>query len=224
MGVRKQISLLSQILSKFELKNYAKSAMAKSKLKISKNKGVEICVELQMQGMKRNDILQHFAKICKASTRTIDNWIKEAAPIAQGQINAVNEVKAKEHLAAVESAAKRAGVSKEALVERLAVIALGDVRKLYTIDGGLKPISDWDDEAAGMIGGLESMDETARQTGEVLGTNRKVKLLSPLEAIKILNAMLGYNSPPRAAVDEKGETVQAETVIVFGGVPIKMKQ
>ena len=188
--------------------------MNAKKKKISKAAGVQLCVDMLLQGIKRADILRNIAEICGASERAIEYWIKEATPIAQEQINAANEVKAKEHLAAVESAAKRAGISKEALVERLAVIALGDVRKLYTVDGGLKPLSDWDDEAAGMIGGLESVDETAKQTGEVLGTNRKVKLLSPLEAIKILNAMLGYNSPPRAPVDENGEAVKQVMVIM----------
>ena len=46
--------------------------------------------------------------------------------------------------------------------------------------------------------------------GTYTGTIRKVKLSDPLEAIKIINAMLGYNMPAKVAnTDAEGKTLKS---------------
>lgn len=177
--------------------------------KISKEKGIELCVDDLYKGASTKDILRFFTENYGSSVSTVEKWLKAARPIAEARLKEANDIKTMEHLAIVGEAAKKAGVTKERLIERLAVIALGDITKIFTVDGGLKSISEWDEESAGMIAGLESFDETVRGSGEVLGTNRKVKTYNAIEAIKVLNQMLGYNEPVKSEIN--GSIVWHET-------------
>ncbi|MES2593136.1 MAG: terminase small subunit [Bacteroidota bacterium] len=83
------------------------------------------------------------------------------------------------------------GINKESVLNEYRKIAFSDVRKILTIDGGLKSIDELDDDTAGAIAGIESFDEIERMTGEKLGTNRKIKLHDKLRALEALSKHLG---------------------------------
>jgi len=90
-----------------------------------------------------------------------------------------------------EEYALKSGINKESVLNEYRKIAFSDVRKLLTVDGGLKSIDDIDDETAGAIAGIESFDEIERESGEKLGTNRKIKLHDKLRALEALSKHLG---------------------------------
>lgn len=86
--------------------------------------------------------------------------------------------------------AEKNGINKESVLNEYRKIAFSDVRKILTIDGGLRSIDDLDDDTAGAISGIESFDEFTRD-GEKLGTNRKIKLHDKLRALEALSKHLG---------------------------------
>jgi len=86
--------------------------------------------------------------------------------------------------------AEKSGISKERILNEYKKIAFSDLRDFLTVDGGLKDISDIDDDCAGALESLESFDEVTRD-GEKLGTNRKIKLHNKLRALDALSKHLG---------------------------------
>lgn len=84
---------------------------------------------------------------------------------------------------------EKTGINKESVLNEYRKIAFSDVRKILTVDGGLKSIDDIDDDTAGAIAGIESFDVEA--DGEKLGTNRKIRLHDKLKALEALSKHLG---------------------------------
>lgn len=174
------------------------------KQKISKEKGQEICADLLYAGQSRKEILLFITEKYKASDKTVDNWLKAARPGVAERLAAAAAIRERVDKEETEASAKRLNLSKERLMEELAKVAFQDPRKLYTVDGGLKPIHEWDDETAGAIGTVESFDVKTdiKEEGETVdsittGTNRKVKSWDKIKAIETLNKMLGYNLPEK---------------------------
>lgn len=89
-----------------------------------------------------------------------------------------------------EEYASKNGINKESILNEYRKIAFSDVRKILTVDGGMRDIDDIDDDTAGAIAGIESFDEVTRE-GEKLGTNRKIKLHDKLRALEALSKHLG---------------------------------
>jgi phage terminase small subunit len=86
-------------------------------------------------------------------------------------------------------------ISREKVIAEYAKLAFFDIRKVLTVDGGLKETTEWDDDSAAAIAGLESFDEKDRASGEVLGIVRKIKVSDKRAALDSLCKVLGYNSP-----------------------------
>ncbi len=82
------------------------------------------------------------------------------------------------------------GINAESVLNEYRKIAFSDVRNLLTIDGGLKDISEIDDDTASSIASIESYEDFNRE-GEKLGTNRKLKLHDKLRALEALSKHLG---------------------------------
>lgn len=85
---------------------------------------------------------------------------------------------------------EKTGINKESVLNEYRKIAFSDIRKILTVDGGLKSIDEIDDETAGAIAGIESMDVLGEE-GEKFGTNRKIKLHDKLRALEALSKHLG---------------------------------
>jgi hypothetical protein len=183
------------------------------KRKISKAKGVEICMELLSVGNSRKEIIQEITAKYKACERSIDNWIKEAAPGLQERQRQAEVIRARENEAAIIESAKKLNLTRERILEEYAKIAFLDIRKIFTVDGGLKPIQDIDDDTAGGLSGIESFDIKTADSDEVLGTNRKVKAWDKKAALDSICKVLGYNAPEKSEV--AGTITLADLPITF---------
>jgi len=96
--------------------------------------------------------------------------------------------------------AEKAEITRDKIVNEYAKLAFFDIRKVLTIDGGLKDTTEWDDDSAAAIAGLESYDEKEPDSGMVLGTVRKIKISDKRAALDSLCKVLGYNSPEKSEV------------------------
>lgn len=187
---------------------------------ISKQQRIELCADLLYAGKSRADIVQSFTKTYNVSPSAVDKWLKAARPIVEQRQKEANAVRMREDAILQAETAKRLNISRERVLEEYAKIAFFDIREIYNETGGLKPIKELSDEAAAALGGVETFAE--KGAGEELGTTQKVKIWDKRAALDSICKVMGYNAPPRAPVDEIGETVEPQTVIMFGGVPIKL--
>lgn len=110
-----------------------------------------------------------------------------------------------------EEYALKNGINKESVLNEYRKIAFSDVRKLLTVDGGLKSIDEIDDETAGAIAGIDSFDEYSRDGSEKLGTNRKIKLHDKLRALEALSKHLGLFEKDNS--QKKNETPELKITI-----------
>ena len=98
-----------------------------------------------------------------------------------------------------EDAAKSAKITRERIMNELANIAFGDIRKLYDGNNALKQLKSTPSEVSSAVAAVES-DELYDWVDGVkvqIGLIKKVKMHSKIQAIDSLNKMLGYNAPER---------------------------
>jgi len=190
------------------------------KRKISREKGVEICGDRMYSGIKPKEIIRELGEKYGVSTSTVEKWMKAARPIVLSRQAAANAIKERVDKEETEASAKRLHITKERLMEELAKVAFYDPRRMYTVDGGLKGVHEWDDEVAGAVGTIESFDVKTdiREGDEVVdsvttGTNRKVKTWDKIRAIEALNKMMGYNAPEKKEATVKVQNLNDEPLI-----------
>lgn len=105
----------------------------------------------------------------------------------------------------------RLGISRERVANELAKIGFADVRKIFTVDGGMMAIREIDDDTAGAIAGIEIQDIKVEDM--VIGKVAKIKMSDKRAALADLNKMLGYNEP------EKTETTLIGATVVYNLQP-----
>lgn len=106
----------------------------------------------------------------------------------------LRNVKVQEYISAKQKEIEeRTGVTQDMVIKELSKIAFLDIRKLYTEDGLLKNISDMDNDTAGAISSLETLEEYEGygDNRERIGDTRKVKLLDKTKALELLGKHLG---------------------------------
>lgn len=88
---------------------------------------------------------------------------------------------------------KRTEVTQDMVIKELAKIAFLDIRKLYTENGQLRNVADIDDDTAGAIYSLETLEEYDGygDDREKIGDTQKVKLLDKTKALELLGKHLG---------------------------------
>lgn len=88
---------------------------------------------------------------------------------------------------------EKINVTKEQVINQLARIAFGDIRKLYNENGGLKNIQDLDDDAAAIVAGIETTEEFDGygEDREQIGYTKKVKIASKDRALDMLGKYFG---------------------------------
>jgi hypothetical protein len=177
--------------------------MKDKKNKISKQKGVELCADFMYAGQKTNEIVRNLTESYGLSRSTIEKWIKTARPIVEERQREAERITTKENEAAIIESAKRLNLSRERILEEYAKLAFFDIRKIFTVDGGLMSIKDIDDESAAAIAGIESYDNKIPDTEIVLGTVRKIKIAEKKGALDSLCKVLGYNLPEKIAQTDK---------------------
>lgn len=107
---------------------------------------------------------------------------------------------------------KRTEVTQDMVIKELAKIAFLDIRKLYTENGQLKNVADIDDDTAGAISSLETLEEYDGygDEREKIGDIQKVKLLDKTKALELLGRHLGiFNDKLDVNVKEKEEKKNA---------------
>jgi phage terminase small subunit len=94
---------------------------------------------------------------------------------------------------AVQKAERGTEVTVARVRDELARVAFSDPRKLYNADGSLKPPSEWDDDTAASIAGVEVFEEFQRegQSRKKVGETRKVKRWDKNKALDSLAKCLG---------------------------------
>ena len=106
----------------------------------------------------------------------------------------LRNVKVQEYISAKQKEIEeRTEVTQDMVIKELSKIAFLDIRKLYTENGLLKNISDMDNDTAGAISSLETLEEYEGygDNRERIGDTRKVKLLDKTKALELLGKHLG---------------------------------
>lgn len=182
--------------------------MDKKKSKISKAKGVELCADFMYSGQTTKEIVRNLTESYGLSRSAIEKWIKAARPIVEDRQRETERILARENEAAVVDLAKELNLTRKRILEEYRKIAYFDIRKVLTVDGGLKNTSEWDDESAGAMAGLESYDVKEPDSGMVLGTVRKIKAADKKAALDSICRVMGYNSPDKLDVQGGVQIIQ----------------
>ena len=104
----------------------------------------------------------------------------------------LGNVKVQEYIAGKQKEIeKRTEVTQDMVIKELAKIAFLDIRKLYTENGQLRNVADIDDDTAGAISSLETLEEYDGYDREKIGDTQKVKLLDKTKALELLGKHLG---------------------------------
>lgn len=171
--------------------------MAVKKSKISKQAGVKICADLLYGQKSRKEIVLEITEKYKACEKTVDNWIREASAVVAERIKEAESVRRAIDIDAMAALAKELNLSREWVLRQYHMMATFDPRKIYTVDGAMRPVRDWGDAEAFALGGVESIDERSKDTGEALGTLNKVKFWNRREAVDGIARVMGYNAPEK---------------------------
>ena len=177
--------------------------MKDKKSKISKQKGVELCADLLYAGEATKEIVRKLTESYGISRSSVEKYMKAARPMVEERQREAKRIRAREDEEAVIESAKRLNLTRERILEEYAKLAFFDIRKIFTVDGGLMPIKDIDDESAAAIAGIESYDTKIPDTEIVLGTTRKIKIAEKKGALDSLCKVLGYNLPEKIAQTDK---------------------
>ena len=166
-------------------------------------------------GKTRPDILQFFAKSYSASVRAIDGYIKDARTVNEKRKEAMNALQAEKDRELIEKIAEELGLTKRSQLAELKKVGYMDPRKLYHDDGSPKEVSELDDETAGAIAGIETLEERDPITKKVIGTTKKIKKENKLTALSEINKMMGWVTPTsvKAELNEPGSKGQPPKMI-----------
>lgn len=179
--------------------------MPNEKRKISKQKGVELCADLIFTGEATKEIVRNLTENYGVSRSAVEKWMKAARPLVEARQEESKKIMARENEAAMIESARKLNITRERVLEEYAKIAFFDIRKVLTVDGRLKNASEWDDESAAAIAGLESYDEKEPESGMILGTVRKIKVTEKRAALDSICKVMGYNTP---------EPIKENTVVI----------
>jgi phage terminase small subunit len=85
------------------------------------------------------------------------------------------------------------GVRAERALTEIARVAFSDLRKLYNEDGSLKLPSEWDDDEAAAIAGVEVLEEFSGRGEDrtLVGFTKKVRVFDKIKALELLSKHLG---------------------------------
>lgn len=84
------------------------------------------------------------------------------------------------------------GIDARRIAEEYKKIAFFNIKEIFNVDGGLKPINEISDDAACVINSIESIDQFGPD-GESLGTIRKIKMNDKIQSLDKLSKMLGFD-------------------------------
>jgi phage terminase small subunit len=117
-----------------------------------------------------------------------DETAKAAASRLLTNVNVIQYIQEQK-----EELREKINITKEQVINQIARIAFGDIRKLYNENGGLKNIQDLDDDAAAIVAGIETTEEFDGygEDREQIGYTKKVKIASKDKALDMLGKYFG---------------------------------
>lgn len=98
------------------------------------------------------------------------------------------------------STGKSFNITRERIAQEYARIAFFDVRKIHTDDGSLKPVTEFGDDEAAVIAGIEVTDNWEKDeegNAFVSGQLKKVKVTDKRGALDSLVKLMGYAAPDK---------------------------
>lgn len=119
---------------------------------------------------------------------------------------------------------ERLGITAEKIALEMAKIGFSNIKNLLTVDGGVKPFHDVEDDITACIESIEINDNVVDDM--VIGQTKKIKLWNKQKALCDLTVMLGYNKPTKVAdtnpdgsakEDPLLKLIQSGGKIVIGG-------
>lgn len=107
-----------------------------------------------------------------------------------------------------QESAQKLEITRERVLKEYAKIAFFDVRKIFDENNGLLDIKQLDDDSAGAIAGIESLEQFQMVRGSTVkvGDLKKVKLNDKRAALDSICRVLGYNSPEQIDLKTISET------------------
>ncbi len=113
---------------------------------------------------------------------------------------------------------RKIGVHAERTLEEVARIGFSDIRKLFNDDGSHKLPSEWDDDEAAAIAGVEVLEEFSGRGEDrtLVGFTKKVRLFDKIKALELLSKHLGIIGNGKhhdEDGDETGETGRVLTTL-----------
>jgi phage terminase small subunit len=108
---------------------------------------------------------------------------------------------------AMEERLRKIGVRADRVLTEIARVAFSDLRKLYNEDGSLKLPSEWDDDEAAAIAGVEVLEEFSGRGEDrtLVGFTKKVRLFDKIKALELLSKHLGIIGNGKRKDEEEGE-------------------
>lgn len=102
--------------------------------------------------------------------------------------------------------AKGFNITKERIVEEYRRIAFFDIRTIHTVDGAIKPVNEFDDDAAAAVAGIEVYEERLQSDDPddqiTTGSVKKIKIADKRAALDSLCKVLGYNAPDKHSLTD----------------------
>lgn len=100
-------------------------------------------------------------------------------------------------------------LTQERILQEYSKIAFFDIRNAFDDEGRLRNLQDLDDQTAGAIAGIESLDEIETQGEETFksGTLRKIKVWDKRAALDSICKVLGFNAPEKHDLSTLGESL-----------------
>jgi transposase len=172
--------------------------MSDDQRKISKAKAVEICADELFQGKQTREIVRFFVEMYGVSRSAVEKWIKAAKPLVEDRRQAAREVQRKLDAETIADLAKKHKLTLEDVIIEYAKIAKSDIRNVFNDDGGLKNVKEWDDQVAGAISLVETMEITVN--GQKIGDTRKLKTWDKKTALDSVCKLLGYGAQNKVEV------------------------
>lgn len=136
-------------------------------------------------------------------------WENLRKPEIQSRINQLREIMANGF-----------NITKERIIQEYSRLAFFDIRKIHTVDGAIKPVTDWDEDSAAAVAGIEVYEENMKSDDPndemVVGKLKKVKIAEKKAALDSLAKILGYNpAEKREHTGKDGEPLPPAVINVF---------
>lgn len=126
-----------------------------------------------------------------------------------------------------QNTANSLNITRERIAAEYAKLAFFDVRKIHTVDGAIKPVTDFGDDEAAAVAGIEVYEENldSDDPGEQIkvGTVKKIKIADKRAALDSLVKLMGYAEPEKKSIDLTGNLAVVWNEVKTFEAPIEQK-